>query len=88
MKTRSPPGTTARALFPEDVIAWVQESQPEAWQALAKGHGLNADTRLLERIRQEIDARGTLDVLRTGIELFPVKTMIALAQVRPASGIN
>ncbi len=21
----------ARALFPEDVIAWVQESQPEAW---------------------------------------------------------
>jgi len=78
----------ARALFPDDVIAWVQESQPEAWQALAKGHGLNADARLLERVRQEMDGRGTLDVLRTGIELFPVKSKIAMAQFRPASGIN
>ena len=78
----------ARALFPEDVIAWVQESQPEAWQALAKGHGLAADERLLERLRQEMDARGTLDVLRNGIELFPVKSKIALAQFKPASGVN
>ena len=77
-----------RALFPEDVIAWVQESQPEAWQALAKGHGLAADERLLERLRQEMDARGTLDVLRNGIELFPVKSKIALAQFKPASGVN
>ncbi len=77
-----------RALFPEDVIAWVQESQPEAWQALAKGHGLGADTRLLDQLRQNLDTRGTLDVLRNGIELFPVKSKIALAQFRPASGIN
>jgi type I restriction enzyme R subunit len=77
-----------RALFPEDVIAWVQESQPEAWQALAKGHGLAADTRLLDQLRQNLDTRGTLDVLRNGIELFPVKSKIALAQFRPASGIN
>jgi type I restriction enzyme R subunit len=77
-----------QALFPEDVIAWVQESQPEAWQALAKGHGLAADTRLLDQLRQNLDTRGTLDVLRNGIELFPVKSKIALAQFRPASGIN
>src|ERR1017187_9016924 len=30
-----------RALFAEDVIAWVQESQPEAWQALVKGPALS-----------------------------------------------
>jgi type I restriction enzyme R subunit len=77
-----------RALFPEDVIAWVQESQPEAWRALAKGHGIGADTRLLDQLRQNLDTRGTLDVLRNGIELFPVKSKIALAQFRPASGIN
>ncbi len=29
-----------------------------------------------------------MDVLRNGIELFPVKSKIALAQFRPASGIN
>ena len=78
----------ARALFPEDVIAWVQQSQPEAWQALAKGHGFNADTRLLDQLRQNLDTRGTLDVLRNGIELFPVKSKIALAQFRPTSSIN
>jgi len=51
----------ARGLFPEYVIAWVQDSQPEAWQALAKGHGLNADARLPDQLRQNLDARGTLD---------------------------
>ena len=75
-------------LFPEDVTAWVQESQPEAWKALDKGHGMNALDRLLERLRQELDTRGTLDVLRNGVELFPVKSKIAMAQFAPASGVN
>jgi type I restriction enzyme R subunit len=78
----------ARALFAEDVIAWVQESQPEAWQALVKGHGLDAEKRLLERLRAQMDARGTLDVLRNGVEMHPVRGKIALAQFRPASNIN
>ncbi len=77
-----------QALFCEDVIAWVQRSQPEAWQALAKGHGLSADVRLLERLRDQLDNRGTLDVLRNGLEMHPVRGKIALAQFRPASGIN
>ncbi len=51
-------------------------------------HGLGADTRLLDQLRQNMDTSGTLDVLRNGIELFPVKSKIALAQFRPASGIN
>ncbi len=25
----------ARALFPSDALAWVQETQPEAWEVLA-----------------------------------------------------
>jgi hypothetical protein len=27
----------ARALFPDDVIAWLQESQPDAWEAATCG---------------------------------------------------
>jgi type I restriction enzyme R subunit len=77
-----------RALFPEDVIAWVQESQPEAWQALDKGSGMDAAERLMERLRVQMDARGTLDVLRNGVEMHPVRGKIALAQFRPASGVN
>ena len=26
----------ARALFPEDLVAWLQETQPEAWDVLDK----------------------------------------------------
>ena len=78
----------ARALFPEDVLAWIQESQPEAWQALSKGHGLNADSQFLDRLRAQLDTRGTLDVLRNGLDMHPVRGRIALAQFRPASGIN
>jgi type I restriction enzyme R subunit len=77
-----------RALFPEDVIAWVQESQPEAWQALERGFGMDAAERLMERLRAQMDARGTLDVLRNGVEMHPVRGKIVLAQFHPASGVN
>jgi len=54
MRRASPRSTTVRVRSSaEDVIAWVQESQPEAWQALAKGHGLDAEKRLLERLRAQ-----------------------------------
>ncbi|MFZ1546653.1 MAG: hypothetical protein WAT12_06075 [Candidatus Nitrotoga sp.] len=29
----------ARALFPADVLAWVQETQPKACEILTKNHG-------------------------------------------------
>lgn len=29
----------ARALFPADVVAWVQATQPQAWETLVKNHG-------------------------------------------------
>jgi len=33
-------------LFPEDVLAWVKATQPDAWDALTKNHGAAAaDTR-------------------------------------------
>jgi type I restriction enzyme R subunit len=60
----------ARALFPEDVIAWVQESQPEAWRALEKNHAGSAAEVLLVRLREQMDVRGTLDVLRQGVEML------------------
>lgn len=78
----------ARALFPADLTAWVQATQPDAWDALAKTHGAAAGTVLADRLRKTLDDRGTLEVLRTGIEIAGVKTRIALAQFRPAMGMN
>ena len=78
----------ARALFPADVLAWVQSTQPKAWEALAKNHGPNAADILLARLRHQLDQRGTLDVLRQGIELHPVNQPVSLAQFKPALAIN
>ncbi len=33
----------ARALFPEDVLAWVQQTQLKAWDALYKAFGARAE---------------------------------------------
>jgi type I restriction enzyme R subunit len=77
-----------RALFPEDTIAWVQTTQLPAWQALEKSFGGRAHEVLLDRLRDQLNTRGTLDVLRAGIELHPVRGTLALAQFNPASGMN
>jgi type I restriction enzyme R subunit len=78
----------ARALFPEDVLAWVQATQPVAWEALVKNHGAQAGETLLTRLRDSINQRGTLDVLRQGIEMLGVKGKLPLAQFKPALAIN
>ena len=78
----------ARALFAEDTIAWVQETNPKAWTALEQGFGGKAAEVLLDRLRNQLDTRGTLDVLRNGIEIHPVRGGLALAQFKPASGMN
>ncbi|MFN7812210.1 MAG: type I restriction endonuclease subunit R, partial [Planctomycetia bacterium] len=78
----------ARALFPEDVLAWVQTTQAPAWEALVKNHGAQAGETLLTRLRDSINQRGTLDVLRQGIEMLGVKGKLPLAQFKPALAIN
>jgi type I restriction enzyme R subunit len=77
-----------RALFPADLIAWVKDSRPEALEALTKTHGANAEGVLLDRVRKSLDDRGTLDVLRHGIELVGVRGKIELAKFRPTMRMN
>ncbi len=78
----------ARALFPADVLAWVQETQPEAWDQLTKQHGSRAGEALVQRLAEQLDHRGTLEVLRHGLELLGVRKPVLLAQFKPALGIN
>ncbi len=54
-------------LYPADVLAWVKETQPEAWDVLQKNHGTAAADTLLNRLRHSLDSQGTLHVLRNGI---------------------
>ena len=78
----------ARALFPADAVAWVKASQPNAWDTLSKSHGAAAEATLLDRIRKQLDERGTLDVLRHGVEMIGLKAPLALAQFNPALAMN
>lgn len=78
----------ARALFPADVLAWVQETQPKAWDGLVKSHGAAAEATLLDRIRKQLDDRGTLDVIRSGVELLGLRQPLVLAQFKPSLGLN
>lgn len=43
---------TARALYPADLLVWVQATQPQAWEALTKNHGAAAPAMLLDRLAQ------------------------------------
>lgn len=77
-----------RALFAPDLVAWVQETQPKVWESLSRSHGSAAESALLDRVRKQIDDRGTLDVIRHGVEMIGVRGMISLAQFKPAMGMN
>ncbi|MDP2806237.1 MAG: DEAD/DEAH box helicase family protein [Gallionellaceae bacterium] len=77
-----------RALFPADLLAWVQETQPKAWETLSKNHGVAADAILLDRVRKSLDERGTLDVLRHGLDVLGLRQTLSLSQFKPALAIN
>ena len=77
-----------RALFPPDLVAWIKATQPKAWEALSAAHGAAAESVVLDRLRKQLDDRGTLDVLRHGVEMVGLRHPISLAQFKPALAMN
>ena len=76
------------ALYPPDVIAWVRQTDPNAWETLAKNHGTAADSTLLKRLRECLNQRGTLDVIRHGFDAMGLRKTLKMAQFKPAMGMN
>lgn len=78
-----------RALYPEDVVAWVQHSQPEKWQKLVKLHGSGAETALLNGVVKKLALKsgGTVEVIRNGIAI-PGLATVTLSQAAPEDGNN
>lgn len=75
-------------LFLPDLLAWIEATQPESWHRLAKTHGAALPQVLAERVRKNLNERGTLDVLRRGVEMLGLKEPLELAQFKPALAIN
>ncbi|WP_373980675.1 DEAD/DEAH box helicase family protein [Achromobacter sp. JD417] len=78
----------ASGLFLPDVLTWVESTQPDNWQRLSKTHGASLPQALADRIRKNLNERGTLDVLRRGVEMLGLKEPLELAQFKPALAIN
>jgi len=78
----------ASGLFLPDLLAWIEATQPDGWQRLSKTHGNALPQVLADRIRKNMNERGTLDVLRRGVEMLGLPAPLELAQFKPALAIN
>jgi type I restriction enzyme R subunit len=78
-----------RALYPEDVIAWVQATQPEVWAKLERLNGDATGNVLLDRLEKEQAAKsgGTMKVLRQGFAVAGAGT-IQMSQSAPEDARN
>jgi len=76
----------ALCLLPRDVVDFVLATQPKEWKKLEQHHGAAVREQFLKRLAAEIERRGALDVLRSGVRESGCK--FRLAYFRPASGLN
>lgn len=67
----------ARALYPADVVTWLQCSQAQAWSKLTALNGAGVDTTVLDRLAKALDAKdgGTVVVLRDGFQIAGAGTL-------------
>jgi type I restriction enzyme R subunit len=76
------------SLYLPDLLTWIETTQPDNWQRLLKTHGAQMGERVAERVRKNLDERGTLDVLRRGVEMLGLKEPLSLVQFKPALAMN
>jgi type I restriction enzyme R subunit len=78
----------ASGLFLPDLLSWLKVSQAESLLRLEKTHGAQLGKVLAERVRKSLSERGTLEVLRRGVDMLGLPAPLQLAQFRPALGLN
>ncbi len=79
----------ALAIDTAELFTFIGATQAETWEDLVQRNGGDPDVaqrRFADRLAKQIDERGTVDVLRHGVDDLGVH--IRLAYFRPASGLN
>lgn len=86
----------ARALYPPDLFAWLEETQPEQWAKIVKPADSpavqdKAKTNLLDRVVKVLNTQlnaggGTLNLLRKGFSTGAAK--FKMAEFKPATTLN
>lgn len=72
--------------FKDEILAFLQRSQPKKWDKISAIHGKDTENRVLQRLYKELDLRGALDILRKGFVDYGVR--FQMAYFKPASGLN
>ena len=70
----------------EKLIGFILSTQPEKWEQLKQQHNDRVSEMFLKRMHEEIEKRGTLDVLRKGIKDYGVS--FDLFYPKPETGLN
>jgi len=76
----------ALALYPDDVLGWLEETQPKALAKVAVPAGGTVAAVVLTRLAQVLDKDGALRVLRRGFK--HVSASFTMSQPRPSQGLN
>ncbi|MGH2398140.1 MAG: hypothetical protein ACRDFW_14440 [bacterium] len=76
----------ALCLIPQDALDFIYATQPKEWDRLKQHYGADVKDRFLKRLAREVETRGVLDVLRSGIKDAGVN--FRLAYFRPASRLT
>lgn len=74
------------ALFPADVVAFVQKTQPKIWARLTQLDAGKAAGMLLDSLVKELAAKGSLAVIREGFKC--VGKTVRLAYFAPNTGLD
>jgi type I restriction enzyme R subunit len=75
-----------RCLIREDLVDFLLATQPAEWRRLKDQFGGETKARLVQRVSQEIEKRGALNVLRRGVKLYGCR--FDLVYFQPATARN
>lgn len=75
-----------RALFPDDLLGFVQDTQPKEWEKFKRWHNGQSEAMFVKRVAEQLDKHGTLHLLRHGFKDRDAK--FVLCQFKPAHRKN
>ncbi|MYB05008.1 MAG: type I restriction endonuclease subunit R [Gemmatimonadetes bacterium] len=75
-----------RALFPDDIVGFLKDSQPAKWESLEALLGPKTAVTVVDSLSKELDFKGALHVLRHGFKCYG-KTL-RMAYFRPNTTMN
>ena len=72
-----------RAIFPDEALAFIRETQPNEWTRLERLHGARIGDQVLGDLCKWMDQHGSLATLRHGFKCYGRTLRVAFFQAGP-----